>query len=343
LRADVKIGSALSGGLDSSSVVYLVSQLLRENESQPEQETFSSVYRSAGTTDCDESAYIRDVANFLAVHSNTIEPAVEDVPAEHRKMIWAMDTPPESSLMSSWHTFKLVRERGVKVTLDGQGADEQLAGYEPYLANWLYDAPFPAGLHRLYKLAAVHPMRIAAKNAARALAVRFLPARLLGGVFGHHALVHRLSAGLNQTLADDSVSSLITLLHYADRTSMAFSVESRMPFLDFRLAEFLASIPSTYKIRNGWTKMPARLAFHGRLPATVVWRKDKQGWPVPETHWFGGPLRKWFDNQEAGGLRTCRELGLHVSATPGATIDKRLRVVNLRVWAELFLGRSSQR
>ncbi len=91
---------------------------------------------------------------------------------------------------------------------------------------------------------------------------------------------------------------------------MAFSVESRMPFLDYRLAEFLASVPSSYKIHKGWTKMPARLAFDKKLPDSVVWRKDKQGWPVPEDHWFRGGLRDWFEKQERAGRETCRELGL---------------------------------
>ena len=90
---------------------------------------------------------------------------------------------------------------------------------------------------------------------------------------------------------------LVTLLHNADRGSMAHSVESRMPFLDFRLVEFLASVPSVYKIHNGWSKYIARLAFDKKLPDSINWRKDKQGWPIPEDAWFLGDLSSWLKNR----------------------------------------------
>ncbi len=86
-----------------------------------------------------------------------------------------------------------------------------------------------------------------------------------------------LVANLNEKLAKDTVTSLNTLLHYADHTSMAYGVEVRNPFLDYRLVEFLASVPACYKIRNGWTKYIARLAFDGKLPDEIVWRRDKMG------------------------------------------------------------------
>ena len=73
---------------------------------------------------------------------------------------------------------------------------------------------------------------------------------------------------------------------------MAFSIESRMPYLDYRLVEFLASVPSCYKIHKGWTKYLARLAFSKRLPDEIVWRKEKMGWPAPEKQWFDEKLRK---------------------------------------------------
>ncbi|HQQ70956.1 MAG TPA: asparagine synthase (glutamine-hydrolyzing), partial [Alicycliphilus sp.] len=171
LRADVPVGSALSGGLDSSSVVYLIAQRIKDAGESRSQETFSSVYRGLGTQHCDESPFIETVGRLLNVHMNTIEPRPEDVPEEHARMIWCMDVPPESTCMSGWHTFKLVNSRGIKVTLDGQGADEQLAGYLSYLAIALAPSGL-ASVLQLSKLTRLHPRRVAIGAVAGAMISR---------------------------------------------------------------------------------------------------------------------------------------------------------------------------
>ncbi|HRI18197.1 MAG TPA: asparagine synthase (glutamine-hydrolyzing), partial [Burkholderiaceae bacterium] len=144
MRADVRIGTALSGGLDSSSIALLVNTQLRRQGVSERQEVFSSVYDDPRHGDVDESDFIERVAQQLDVRSNRIVPQAPDVPAAHERMIWALDTPPANTLMSSWHTFRLVASRGVVVTLDGQGADEQLAGYSRYARNLLTHLPFGA-------------------------------------------------------------------------------------------------------------------------------------------------------------------------------------------------------
>ena len=116
--------------------------------------------------------------------------------------------------------------------------------------------------------------------------------RITKYVLNRLKISHEMS--LNQRLAHDTMTNLITYLHYADHTSMAFSIESRMPFMDYRLIEFLASVPACYKIRRGWTKYLARVAFDGKLPDSINWRKDKMGWPIPEKKWFYGGLNSWF-------------------------------------------------
>lgn len=337
LRADVRVGSALSGGLDSSSVVYLMNQLLSERGATEKQETFSSVYRTPGTEHCDESKFIQIVADALGVTSNMIEPRVEDIAEAHEKMIWAMDTPPESTCMSGWHTFKLVQQRGIKVTLDGQGADEQLAGYLSYLANWLNDMTWPQALQQVPSLLSIHPGETIARAYFVCLAKPLLPA----SVVARSGTLTRLNMPLNELLVSDAMSKLITLIHYADKTSMAFSVESRMPFLDYRLAEMMASVPSVYKIHNGWTKMPARMAFENKLPDEVVWRKDKMGWPIPEQQWFDGGLKGWFNAGQIAGFKFSDELGIRLPRAPH-TITERVRYLNLGAWARLLLNHGSK-
>ncbi|OOF20329.1 asparagine synthase (glutamine-hydrolyzing), partial [Salinivibrio sp. IB872] len=294
LRADVKVGSALSGGLDSSSIVYLVNEQLKAQGKADLQETFSSVYKSNGTQDCDESEFIDLLAKELNVNSNQIEPNEKDVPDELEKVIWHMENPPESTCMSGWHTFKKVKDTGVTVTLDGQGADEQLAGYLPYIASYMTSI----SIFDLYK-EVFNLLRIPGSRNIVIIGFLMANCRFFLGKEIYQSLFIGIKrrqppSELNLELKNSFEKGLVTLLHYADHTSMAYSIESRMPFMDYRLVEFLARVPACYKIHNGWTKYLARLAFDKKLPDEITWRKDKMGWPVPEEYWFRGNLQEWF-------------------------------------------------
>jgi len=341
LRSEVKVGSALSGGLDSSSVVALVNAQLRSVGESDKQETFSCVYRTPGTLHCDESSFINLIAARLDVNSNQIEPTVSDIPEFHRQMIYFLDHPPESTLMSSWHTFMRVAMTDVVVTLDGQGADEQLAGYPRYLISHLAYSRQPIRESRQFARmpgsGAFVGLGLIAALSRRMGIPRLVPRAL-------QAAGKRVYDGssLNSALAFDCVNSLQNLIHYADRTSMAFSIESRMPFLDFRLAEFLAKVPSAYKIHHGWTKHIARRAFDGTLPDEVVWRKDKMGWPIPEGHWFRGELRGWLVSK----LRSSRllpQLGVSEddfdSQGTAMQLRRSIRLLNLAVWHDVHVER----
>lgn len=338
LRADVRLGTALSGGLDSSSIAALVNAELRRRGSHEKQEVFSSVYADPALRAHDESAFIERVSRQLDVRSNRIEPRAPDVPAAHERMAWALDTPPANTLMASWHTFRLVAQRDVVVTLDGQGADEQLAGYTRYVRNRLVHQPLGAALGEARALLA--GMQGFGAHVAIGLGGQLL--RRFAGQGALATLVRRLGMGsdpsltLAQALRGDFLGNLRNLLLYADKTAMAWSVESRMPFMDVRLVEFLCSVPPAYKIHAGWTKWLGRAAMAGTLPDEVVWRRDKMGWPIPEQEWFGGPLAAWLQ-QQIDGSAFVREvagsagIGLH-----GAPLSMRLRALNLAVWHRLF-------
>lgn len=295
LRADVRVGSALSGGLDSSSVTYLVNQHLKAAGREGQQETFSSVYRTPGSEHCDESRYIDEVARFLGIRSNTIEPRVEDIIDEHRRFVYHLDTPATNTVMSSWYTYKLTKACGVTVTLDGQGADEQLGGYLRYLLNYFSTAPLGTLIQEasLYRQTPNTSSRIThgpILNLSRCL----LGERLSLAILGRLGKKFRYTPA-NQQMSDDLILSLGTFFHWADRGSTAFSIESRMPFMDHRLVEFLAAVPAAYKLHGGWTKYLARKAFDGKLPENICWRRDKMGWPIPEEFWFRGDLKEHFE------------------------------------------------
>jgi asparagine synthase (glutamine-hydrolysing) len=341
LRSDVKVGSALSGGLDSSSIVWLINRELQAAGAGEMQEAFSCVYRTPGTEYCDESVHINRVAGALGVNSNQIEPVAADVPAAHRAMIYYLDNPPESTLMSSWHTFLRVSRTEVVVTLDGQGADEQLAGYPRYIVPFLAHSRAALSEGRaLLRMPGTAPfVRLGvASRIARGAGMGWLTPMVLR--WARKQIFD--GSTLNVSLAQDSLGGLQNLIHYADRTSMAFSIESRMPFLDFRLAEFLTKLPASYKIHDGWTKHVARLAFDGRLPGDVVWRRDKMGWPIPEAFWFGGELRSWY-RREIESSPFLRELGLapdvERSLAQGVPINRLTRLLNLATWHRVHVER----
>jgi len=339
LRADVEVGSALSGGLDSSTVVWLGAQALKAQGVSHRQHSFSSVYKAPGAEACDESPYIERMAAACNLQMNTIEPDPRDVPGAHARLIWHLETPPETTLMSSWHTFQLVQRTGIKVTLDGQGADEQLAGYLHYLPHALYGGGLRTVREFLGALP-IHPLRITLGAAAVAALERTGIGRAVPGMAARHRrLSAALRGGLNQHLRDEAQTALANLIHYADRTSMAFGVESRMPFLDVRLATFLAALPETYKIHHGWTKFIARKAFDRRLPDDIVWRKSKLGWPIPERSWANGPLKDWFASPQNQFARFS-DWGIgdaYQSAFDGKTMVERARARNLASWAETFV------
>lgn len=335
LRADVKVGSALSGGLDSSSIVYLVNKLLKEQGKEELQETFSSVYKSDGTQECDESYFIDIMALKLGVHSNQIEPKEDEIPSQIEKMIWHLENPPDNSLMSSWHTFKLVASTDVKVTLDGQGADEQLGGYLPYLLNYISSLSIVDMFSQAKKCLQI-------PNSSKYVFVG-LCLGLYRVLFGEKFLKFTIKnifkrdfeTNLNKKLGIDTMGSLITLIHYADHTSMAFSIESRMPFMDYRLVEFLASVPACYKMRDGWTKYLARLAFDGKLPDEINWRKDKMGWPIPEKKWFYGNLNRWF----IANIESCKlSKKLSFKEKENKRFSNNIKRMNLSIWEKSFLN-----
>jgi asparagine synthase (glutamine-hydrolysing) len=337
LRADVTVGSALSGGLDSSSIVYLVNKIHAEQGLVDKQQTFSCVYSKPEEKHCDESVYIDGLASKLNVKSYKIEPKWENVPKEHDQVTWAMDTPFANSSMSGWHTYKLIRQNHIKVTLEGQGADEQMAGYLGYIYIHLANL----GLLELIResrsfIKVPGALKHVVAGVVFNLLIRVGGYRVANSLYQRITRSkHSLDRSLNERLARDSMTGLVNLLHYGDRVSMAHSIESRMPFLDYRLAEFLASVPACYKMHDGWTKYIARLAFDGLLPDEICWRKDKMGWPVPEKIWMGGPLKGWFRKSLQGSKLVERALTGH-AAIESDDLPRSFYYLNLASWEKKF-------
>jgi asparagine synthase (glutamine-hydrolysing) len=371
LQADVGVGTALSGGLDSSSSVYVINQLLKQDLAPSigeRQCCFSSVFSKPGETWADESPYINLVTETLNVRSVKVTPTPERLLRELESMVYHQDEPfGSTSIFAQWCVFSLPRQHNIIVTLDGQGADEQTAGYFPYLgAYWSSLALHDPILYReiwgarrmngAFHQALLPFLTVKARSfLGRRFSTRVsrnLNARLLEAVFGartkeiYGSYIERRPEGIalvgqhfNEKLAYDTKNRLPVLLRYADRNSMAFGVESRGPYLDYRLVEFVAGLPAGYKINGGWTKWIARKAFEGKLPEAIVWRRDKMGFPTPERIWFAGELRPWAE----GILKNSsfiEQVGVrkNIAASYDALCRSNMlwKVLNLELWARVF-------
>lgn len=304
LRSDVAVGSSLSGGLDSSSVLATVCQLTHTPV-----HTFSAVFPGFAR---DESKHINTVAHHLNVITHDVQPSATDMLNDFEKICFHQETPFQSSgTIAQYKVFQLAKQHNVTVLLDGQGADETLAGYHKYYQRFWQElgrsnrslqqqemqATSELGIDIGYgwkeKLAGRFPgfaesflLRYKTKKQLQHpdLAASFV------AEFGisHYARPH--TDTLNGVLYYNSfLNGLEELLQYADRNSMAHGREVRLPFLHHELVEFIFSLPSSFKIKNGFTKWILREAMKDQLPGSIVWRKDKTGFETPQQQWMQLP------------------------------------------------------
>jgi asparagine synthase (glutamine-hydrolysing) len=310
LRADVSIGSCLSGGLDSSSIVCIASELLKANGEFEGQETVTACFEDARY---DEWKYAEMVVKKSGAHPHRVFTSFDDLTKEFDAFLWYQDEPTGStSMFSQWTVFKKAHEEGLKVMIDGQGADEQLAGYTgndiPLYAGLLGKGKYGALLHEIRqyrKQKGAFPISfiLGAIQASGSGLNVLLPASWKLGNAQKLSWLHNDLA--MQLPAKDLKSGLLRQIHqtplpgllrYEDRNSMAWSIESRTPFMDYRLFEFTLGLPEEYVYKNGITKRVLREAMQPVLPPEVSNRKDKMGFVTPEEVWLKGEGRVWFND-----------------------------------------------
>jgi asparagine synthase (glutamine-hydrolysing) len=328
LRADVPVGSCLSGGLDSSSIVCMANELLRLQDVAGMQHAFSSCSSVKGF---DEREYAEEVARHTGMIAHYIYPDLEELFERLDQIIWHQDEPfGSTSIFAQWSVFAAAGSNGIKVMLDGQGADEQLAGYPHYhgarfatlfrqydwleLARdmqatsathghglvwavmWLADAILPSTMRRsLRTLMGVDKTTPAWLDMDRLGARAYDPMRddfakpLSIGELSYQQLTH---------------TNLQMLLHWEDRDSMAHSVEARVPFLDHQLVEFVLGLPDSYKLHRGITKRVMREGLQGILPEAVRVRTSKLGFCTPEEYWIRNEAPAKFEAAVADAIKT---------------------------------------
>ena len=294
MRSDVKVGSCLSGGLDSSAVVCHIDNYLKEKGISNMQETFSACY----TKDfkLDESEYIDEVINATNVNSNKIYPTAEMFNEDFDKLIYAQDEPFGSAgIFASYCVMRLANEKGVKVLLDGQGADELLCGYRK---SRLYYIKILIKNKKYFKALKEMMFSFSQFKTSQNFLTDFSKIKQVLGISKKEDTKNKyLSSYIknkeqnydynnkdNFLKNDLTKISVPALLRYADRNSMAFSVEDRLPYLDYEFVNYVALLPLSMKIHNGVSKYIMREALI--LPEKIKNRKSKIGFAVPEDEWI---------------------------------------------------------
>jgi asparagine synthase (glutamine-hydrolysing) len=318
LRSDVLVGSCLSGGLDSSSIVCTVHRLLKQHRAGGGKPTLGARLKTftACFDDprCDERPYVHPVVARADAESTEVFPDGRSLFEEMPRILWFQEEPLGStSFLAQWAVMRAASDQGVHVLLDGQGGDELLCGYPGYWGSYLADLAGQWELGRLLHETSAYvrkQSRIPStvfSNAARAVLPQWALDRARMRIKGHLPWVSRDLSGQypdgaayptrfptaleNHVAAYLQTHSLPALLHHEDRNSMAFSIEARLPFLDVRLVDMLFRLPPRLKLRHGSTKFILRESMTDTLPETVRTREDKMGFATPMHRWLRETLR----------------------------------------------------
>ncbi|MBI2641636.1 asparagine synthase (glutamine-hydrolyzing), partial [Candidatus Roizmanbacteria bacterium] len=360
LISEVPVGTCLSGGLDSSTVVSVINKLLYERVSEAKsvgkiQDTFSAVFPGGSN---DEEKYVDAVIQKIKVKSHKVNPKPEEFFKELEEFVKTQEEPTIST--GPYAQYKVMEEahKHVTVVLDGQGSDEMMAGYLPYYFVYL----------RQLKKEKYYSKLIRELWSSRDVIGKYFLQKLLlitgikKNINSENLLHNKFNAkfktesfiitrdNLKKRLVEDIFrNSLQSLLRYEDKNSMRFSIEGRVPFLDFTLLQYLFSLPDEAIIKNGWNKYILREAIKDLLPVTILERRDKIGFTTPEYEWFmrmknkiysiflseSFAKRKYFNQQEV--LKAFQEF------IEGKVEDTMIfwRLLNLEMWMRVFFDKKS--
>lgn len=302
LRSDVPIGTCLSGGIDSGSITALIHEM---NDEQIGNYTHRSFCASFPATPFDESDNARRLATILGVRLDVIDIYPPSI-IELEEALKACDGPMNSlAFYPIWKLYKYIRQQGIIVTLDGQGPDEMLGGYQPVLAAaqasikmkdplWLLD------IYRTY-IAQGESKQASSRAVTKNIIYNTLlnelkkPVRkLLKREMHPDPILYSENPFQEELYKQFFVQPLPAILQQYDRCSMAHGVECRMPFMDPRVVEFIFSLPVKSKVGGGYTKRVLREAMRGTLPDKTRLDKNKIGFNAPIVDWFRGPLSAWM-------------------------------------------------
>jgi asparagine synthase (glutamine-hydrolysing) len=357
LRSDVPVGTCLSGGLDSSAIACIThAELHRRGEWRVGgQHTFSACFQEP---ELDETPYIQSVVSAIHCQPHYVFPSGEGLLEDFDKWLWHQEEPVGGTgVYAQYCVARLAKQAGIKVLLDGQGSDEQLAGYRKFILVYLREL-LKAGRYITFtrELAEffchLEVLRTCSFVDGRRYLFDSLPE--VSTLWPDRTVPERPeSLGIGWSVgrrieADMTQFSLPPLLRFEDRNMMAFGVESRVPFVDHILVEWMAKLPVTLRLSGGWSKRILREALRGILPEQIRTRRSKLGFSTPESTWLAGPLSTWLrvtlsapaHLAEVVNLRGVKDiLGRYDAGDRSGAVENTLfRLAIYESWARRFLG-----
>jgi asparagine synthase (glutamine-hydrolysing) len=298
LRSDVKVGTCLSGGLDSSSIAAIASKI----NNQRNKSSFFAIHAKSSEKSSDESEFAIQVKNHCNLEMTIIKPSIEDFTNNIDEVIYTQEEPFGGlSIFMQYFVMQETRNKKCVVLLDGQGGDECLLGYERYYPAIFLEQRNINGFKEFIK--GVRNSKISflkmigfsfyfpifqIRCFSLLKKANFIKSEYLKKADAQHLKTNSLNYFNLFNLQKQEIYStqLQALLRYEDKNSMRHSIEARLPFLDYRLLQLSLSIPFWYKIKDGWTKFILRKSVESLLPKSIVWRKNKKGFEAPTNEWM---------------------------------------------------------
>ena len=314
LRSDVPVGALLSGGLDSSSLVTLICrQLKSEGKRTEEFQTFTACYDDAPEHDERKFAHLVNVYN--GCKENLIFPQITEVEKNFEAAVWHLEGIASFKILGTFAVIEAASNKGIKVIINGQNGDETLMGYERYYAFYFMDLIkrgrlvkflkeyYRASKHSKYSLKTLllfyfyfcFPFvrklkkRMDGKKYIKQRVFKSLNKKLVNNLLFPH--------NLNQLMYNElKATQLPHIIRMDDRSYMKYSVESRIPFLDYEYVEKAVNVLPEEKIKNGYTKNILREYMDDKMPKEVTWRTDKKGFSSPAERWACYYSNEYMEN-----------------------------------------------
>lgn len=301
LRSDVKVGALLSGGLDSSSIAVIAN-----NFQEGKFFTYSVISENKKYS---EEKYIDVLIKERRINNKKILFKFDDINSFTSYLdtvIYHNDEPfgGLSAVAQFMALEALKKNSDIIVVLSGQGGDETLMGYLKYfffnIKNLIATGSYIQALNQILasfiRRTGIWQFKLSEARRYIPFLIRKTQKNFLR-IKGHLEPVWEASNLIERQIADIDKYSVPALTHYEDRNSMAHSLEIRLPFLDYRLVNYVLNLPLTLKLNGGWTKYILRKGIH-ELPDDIRWRRDKQGFSIPEELWlkkdFSGLINNVF-------------------------------------------------
>lgn len=346
LRSDVRVGTCLSGGMDSSYIATVAAKEYNATSG----ESFKAITAQSIEKATDESSFAKMVVNSAALDWKITRPETDDFLRSIESVIESQEEPFGSpSIIMQYFVMKKAKEEGCIVLLDGQGGDEALLGYDRYYAAYINQQK---GIFNKIKTA----IKIT-KNSKLSLKDVILytlyfsnasirvARQLKRNKFVKQQFKSFLNRSLIKTISDASKNltdlqrfeitqgQLQKLLKYEDRNSMRFSIETRVPFVDFNVMELSISLPFDYKMNNGWSKYILRKTAESKLPKEIVWRQNKFGFEAPTKIWLAEKSRFFNEIRNSKFLDDFIEKKNVTSNIDDISLWK---LYNITVWARIY-------